>query len=63
MFLQAIISAGLETLKDFYVGSFDLSIALWVSNRLIANMDARIFAVFLEGTAGKLGPVIGYDPV
>jgi hypothetical protein len=40
MFLQAIIGAGLETVKDFYVGSFDVSIALWVSNRYIANLDA-----------------------
>jgi hypothetical protein len=34
-----------------------------VSNRCIANLDAKIFIVFLEGAAGKLGPVVGYDSV
>jgi hypothetical protein len=63
MFLQAIIGAGLETLKDFCVGSFDLSIALLVSNSCIANLDAQIFAVFLDGTTSKLGPVFGYDSI
>jgi hypothetical protein len=61
MFLQSIIGVGLETIKDFCIGSFDLSIALWVSNRCIANLDVQIFVVFLEGAAGKLGPVVDYD--
>jgi hypothetical protein len=58
MFFQAIKGEGLETLKDFCVGSFDLSIVFCVSNRCIANLDAQFFTLFLEGTAGKLGPVM-----
>jgi hypothetical protein len=34
-----------------------------MSNRGIANLDTKIFAVPLEGNAGKLGPIIGDDPV
>jgi hypothetical protein len=40
-----------------------LTLALYVSNRCIANLDAKIFTVHLEGIAGKLGFVVGYDPV
>jgi hypothetical protein len=40
-----------------------LSIALWVSNRRIANLDVKIFVVPLKCTAGELGPVVGDDPV
>jgi hypothetical protein len=32
-----------------------------MSNRGIANLDAKIFIVPLEGTASKLGPIIGDD--
>jgi hypothetical protein len=34
-----------------------------MSNGRIANLDAKIFTVPLEGTASKLGPIIGDDPV
>jgi hypothetical protein len=34
-----------------------------MSNRCIANLDAKIFTVALEGTASKLGPIIGDDPI
>jgi hypothetical protein len=40
-----------------------LPIALWMSNRCVANLDAKIFAVPLEGTTSKLGPIISDDPV
>jgi hypothetical protein len=52
MLLQVVIGASLETLEDFCIGSLDLAIALWVSNRRIAN------SVFLECAVGKLGPVV-----
>jgi hypothetical protein len=34
-----------------------------MSWRGIANLDATIFAVPLEGTTSKLGPIVGDDPV
>jgi hypothetical protein len=34
-----------------------------MSNRGIANFDAKIFAVPLEGTTSKLGPIIGDELV
>jgi hypothetical protein len=34
-----------------------------MSNRCIANLDVKIFAVPLEGTASKLGPIVGDDPI
>jgi hypothetical protein len=34
-----------------------------MSNKGIANLDVKIFAVPLEGTASKLGPIVGDDPV
>jgi hypothetical protein len=63
MLLQVIISASLEILKDFYIGSLHSVIALCVSNRSITNFYANIFTILLECTAGKLGPVISDDPV
>jgi hypothetical protein len=63
MLLQAIIGASLKALVYFCIGTLHLSIAFWMSNRCIANLDAKIFAVPLEGTASKLGPIVGDDPV
>jgi hypothetical protein len=34
-----------------------------MSNRQIANLDAKIFAVSLEGIAGKLRPIVSYDSI
>jgi hypothetical protein len=34
-----------------------------MSNRCIENQDAKIFAVPLEGTTSKLGPIVYDDPV
>jgi hypothetical protein len=34
-----------------------------MSNRCIANLDVKIFAVPLKGTASKLGPIVGDDPI
>jgi hypothetical protein len=31
--------------------------------RSIANLDAKVFAVPLEGATSKLGPIVGDDPV
>jgi hypothetical protein len=62
MFLQAIIGADLKALEYFCIGTLHLSIAFWMSNRVIVNLDAKIFTVPLEGTASKLGPIIGDDP-
>jgi hypothetical protein len=63
MLFQAIISVSLKALKDFYVGSLNLVIALWVSNGCIANFYAKIFTVPLEYAAGELGPIVSDDPV
>jgi hypothetical protein len=63
MLLQAIIGAHLEALEDFSIGSLDLSITLWMSNRRIADLDAKILTISLEHTTGELGPVVGDDPV
>jgi hypothetical protein len=62
MLLQAIIAASLKALEYFCTGTLHLLIALWISNRRIANLDAKIFTVPLEGTASKLGPIVGDDP-
>jgi predicted Rdx family selenoprotein len=40
MLLQVIISVSLETLEDFCIGSFNLVVALWMSNRCIAYLNA-----------------------
>jgi hypothetical protein len=63
MLLEAIISASLKNLKNFYVGSLHLVIALWVSNRSIASFYANIIAVSLECAAGELGPIVSDDHV
>jgi hypothetical protein len=54
MLLQAIISLSLETFEDFYIDVLHLSIAFWMSNKCITYLDAKIFTVPLEGTAGEL---------
>jgi hypothetical protein len=64
MLFQAIIGADLETLEDFCIGSFNLTIALWMSNRHVVNLYAKVSTtVSLEGIAGKLGPFASYDSV
>jgi hypothetical protein len=40
MRLQAIICVSLETLEDFYIGSFNLTVALRMSNGRIAYSNA-----------------------
>jgi hypothetical protein len=40
-----------------------LSIAFWMSWRGVGNLDAKIFAVPLEGTTSKLGPIVSDDLV
>jgi hypothetical protein len=34
-----------------------------MSWRGVANLDAKIFTVPLEGITSKLGPIVGDDPV
>jgi hypothetical protein len=63
MLLQAIIGASLKALEYFCIGTLHMSIAFWMNNRGIANLDVKIFAVPLEGTTSKLGPIVGDDPI
>jgi hypothetical protein len=63
MLLQAIIGACLETPEYFCIVPLDLSIALWMSNRCITDLDVEVFVVLLKHSAGELGPVISNDPV
>jgi hypothetical protein len=63
MLLQIIIGVSLKALKYFCIGTLHLSIALWMSNRRIANLNAKVLAVPLEGPASKLGPIVGDDSV
>jgi hypothetical protein len=63
MLLQTIIGASLKALEYFCIGTLHLPIAFWMSNRGIANLDAKIFPVALKGTASKLGLIIDDDPV
>jgi hypothetical protein len=63
MLLQAVIGVYLETIEDFSVGSLDLPITPWMSNRRIADLNAKILTVSFERAAGELGPIVGDDPV
>jgi hypothetical protein len=63
MLLQAIIGVSLKAFEYFHVGTLHLSIAFWMSNRGVANLNAKIFAVPLEGTITKLGPIVGDDSI
>jgi hypothetical protein len=63
MLLQAIIGAGLKALQYFCTGTLHLPISFCMSNRDVANLDAKIFAVPLECTTSKLGSIVSDDPV
>jgi hypothetical protein len=63
MLLQAIICVGLKALEYFCISTLHLFIAFLMSNGGIANPDVKIFAVPLEDTASKLGPIVSDDPV
>jgi hypothetical protein len=62
MLLEAVISMCLETLKDFSIGSLDLSITLWMSNGRIADLDTKILTVSLKCAIGELRSIVGDDP-
>jgi hypothetical protein len=62
MLLQAIVGASLKALEYFCIGTLHLSIGFWIC-KCIANLDVKIFAVPLEGTASKLVPIVSDDPV
>jgi hypothetical protein len=53
----------LETLEGFSIGSLNLPITLWMSNRLIVDLDAKILTVSLKHATGELGPVVSDDPI
>jgi hypothetical protein len=57
MLFQAVIGACLETLEYFSVGSLDLSIALQMCNRCIADLDAEVFVVFFKTL------LVNWDPL
>jgi hypothetical protein len=63
MLLQVVIGVCLETPEYFHIGSLDLSIALWIRDRCVANLDAEVLVVFLKHPAGELGPIVSDDPV
>jgi hypothetical protein len=63
MLLQAVIGVCLETTEYFCIGPLDLSIALWMCNRCIADLDVEVFAILLKHHAGELGPVVSDDQV
>jgi hypothetical protein len=63
MLLQAVIGACLETSEYFYIGPLNLSIALWMHNRCIVDLDVEVFTVLLKHSAGELGPIVSDDPV
>jgi hypothetical protein len=63
MLLQAVIVACLENPEYYYIGSLDLSIAIWMRNRCIANFDAEVFTVLLEHPVGDLRAVVSDDPI
>jgi hypothetical protein len=45
------------------IGPLDLSIALWMHNRCIADLDAEVFTVPLKHPNGELGLVVSGDHV
>jgi hypothetical protein len=63
MLLQAVIVMRLETPEYFYIGPLDLSITLWMHYRCIADLDAKVFTVFLKYPIGELEPIVSDDPV
>jgi hypothetical protein len=63
MLLQAVIGASLETLEYFCIGPLNLSIALWMRNRCIADLDVKVFIVLMKHPTGELGPIVSDDPV
>jgi hypothetical protein len=63
MLLKAIIGASFKTIEYFYIGTLHLSIAFWMSNRGVENLDVKIFIVPFKGTTSKLGLIIDDDPI
>jgi hypothetical protein len=63
MLLQAIIGVSLKALEYFRIDPRHLPIAFCMSNRGVSNLDDKIFTISLKGTASKLGPIVGNDPV
>jgi hypothetical protein len=53
----------LETPEYFSIGPLDLSIALWMHNRCVADLDAEVLTVFLKHPTGELDPIVSDDPI
>jgi hypothetical protein len=52
-----------ETPEYFSIGPLDLSIALWMRDRCVTDLDTEVFIVLLKQSAGELGPVVYDDPI
>jgi hypothetical protein len=63
MLLQAVVGACLETPKYFSVVSLNLSIALWIDDRCVTDLDVKVFIVLLKQSASELGPMVSDDTV
>jgi hypothetical protein len=63
MLFQAVIGVCPETPEYFSIGPLNLSIALWMHNRCVTDLDAEVFAVLLKRSTGELGPIVCDDPV
>jgi hypothetical protein len=63
MLLQAVIGAYLETPEYLCIGPLDLSIAFWMNNSCIIDLDVDVFVVLLKHPTGELGPIVSYDPI
>jgi hypothetical protein len=63
MLLQVVIGACLETPEYFSIGSPNMSIALWMCNGRMVDMDAEVLTIFLKHYAGKIGPIVSDDSV
>jgi hypothetical protein len=63
MLRQAVVGVCLETPEYFSIGPLDLSIALWMCNRCVTDLDVEVFTILLKHLAGELGPIVNDDPV
>jgi hypothetical protein len=63
MLLQAAIGACLEALEDFCIGPLYAYVALWVSNKRIADLDAKVLIVPLERAASELGTIVSDNSI
>ena len=60
---QLVKGLGLQTLQDFRICSFHLSVASWVGPRGETHPDAHFFAEFEESSTCELSAIVRYDSV